>query len=169
MLRAFYFRYVLYSSLPAPLQYAARQAWLMQTEFGNTRNRDRWLSQLSTEWGRWKKRTSDPVLLAADGLLTQGWQMCSDWSRIPYPSGELVRGVKVALGSNPYAVARRLEFAWDTEQDLRSVPIDQVYKLFGLPHESTEEQLRAWETVFWLCFLTEEAMEQAARLEKKAS
>lgn len=167
MLRTIWYRWIAYWYLPAPLRFASHMAWQMEVRFHNPRNRDQWLNQLVHHWRRWRNRAKDPIIGVAYKLLTEGWQLASDWPLVPPETGEPFYGLKLAKGGFPYADRDKVIFAWDTEDDKKSVPVERVYVWLGLPHQTTANQLLAWEVCFWLSFLTEVKLGQAVDEERR--
>lgn len=162
MLRLIWYRFIIYRLLPEPLRYAARMAWFIQTqtEARDAGHRDIWLDALEYQWRRWLRRAADPVIMTANQLHTDGWNLSSDWPLIPPAEGLLVYDVRLAKGAHPEVDKSKIVFLWDTEEEARSVPFAHVYGLLDLPHENGRQQEIAWEVCFWLAFLTSDTLQK---------
>lgn len=153
--------------MPTPIAGAITLATFQYYTLGNWRNSARYLSLVQLVWKKWKQRANNPAYLHAHKLWEEGWRLNSDWPIYPPRHGEPIFGVRLGKNEgNPYLEEKGLEFCWDTIDDARPVPIDEIYDRMELAHLSTEDQLLAWETCFWLTFLTEDALMRAAKNEK---
>lgn len=159
--RLIWWRIVLWWVLPWPLRFAVQHALAQLIHFQNRRNCARYLGLIEQIWGRWQQRQSDPAFQTASELLQDGWRLYSDWPLTPHRRGQIFFSVKLlhpVHGGEDGAV-----FLWDSGLDSPTLPVMTVYTYLGLNPRSTEEELQAWESCFWLAFLTEEAMYEAAQ------